>query len=146
MALMRFHHHGLSWGLFQYVIRCSKILYRLKAMRFVLRVFLLLWNLTGLLAVVLPTGLSLGLHPANERRCYNVTLSLIGWASSELLIFINNPSPWFLYSVCVGVTQGYLLCLIGLSLHYWQDNQPGYVSDLLSVDIMAKDAANWQHG
>ena len=28
------------------------------------------------------TGLILGLHPANERRCYKVTSSLIGWAQT----------------------------------------------------------------
>ena len=28
------------------------------------------------------TGLILGLHPANERRRYNVTPSLIGWAQT----------------------------------------------------------------
>ena len=27
-------------------------------------------------------GLILGLHPANERQCYKVTLSLIGWAQT----------------------------------------------------------------
>ena len=27
-------------------------------------------------------GLILNLHPANDRRCYKVTLSLIGWAQS----------------------------------------------------------------
>ena len=27
-------------------------------------------------------GLILGLRPANERRCYNVTPSLIGWAQT----------------------------------------------------------------
>ena len=26
------------------------------------------------------TAISLGMHPANERRRYNVTTSLIGWA------------------------------------------------------------------
>ena len=28
------------------------------------------------------TGLILGLRPANERRCYFVTTSLIGWAQA----------------------------------------------------------------
>ena len=28
------------------------------------------------------TGLSLGLHPANEQRCYFVKTSLIGWAQA----------------------------------------------------------------
>ena len=28
------------------------------------------------------TGLILGLRPANERRCYKVTPSLIGWAQT----------------------------------------------------------------
>ena len=28
------------------------------------------------------TGLILGLHPANERRRYKVTASLIGWAQT----------------------------------------------------------------
>ena len=28
------------------------------------------------------SGLILGLHPANERRCYFVTTSLIGWAQA----------------------------------------------------------------
>ena len=28
------------------------------------------------------SGLILGLHPANERRCYKVTLSLIGWVQT----------------------------------------------------------------
>ena len=28
------------------------------------------------------TGLILGLHPANEKRSYKVTLSLIGWAQT----------------------------------------------------------------
>ena len=28
------------------------------------------------------TGLIVGLHPANERRCYKVTSSLIGWAQT----------------------------------------------------------------
>ena len=27
-----------------------------------------------------PAGISLGMHPAHERRPYNVTTSLIGWA------------------------------------------------------------------
>ena len=31
-------------------------------------------------AMVLTTRLILGLHPANMRRCYKVTPSLIGWA------------------------------------------------------------------
>ena len=30
------------------------------------------------------SGLILGLHPANERRRYKVTLSLIGWAHTIL--------------------------------------------------------------
>ena len=29
------------------------------------------------------SGLILGLHPANERRHYKVTLSLIGWAQTQ---------------------------------------------------------------
>ena len=28
------------------------------------------------------SGLSLGLHPANERQCYFVTMSLIGWVQA----------------------------------------------------------------
>ena len=28
------------------------------------------------------TGMILGLHPDNERRCYKVTPSLIGWAQT----------------------------------------------------------------
>ena len=28
------------------------------------------------------TGLIIGMHPANERHCYKVTASLIGWAQT----------------------------------------------------------------
>ena len=35
-----------------------------------------------LLELIDRTGLILGLHPANERRRYKVTLSLIGWAQT----------------------------------------------------------------
>ena len=38
-------------------------------------------KIEGKLAVSLP-GLILGLHPANERRRYKVTPSLIGWAQT----------------------------------------------------------------
>ena len=34
-------------------------------------------------SVVIITGLILGLHPANERRRYKVTPSLIGWAQTK---------------------------------------------------------------
>ena len=37
------------------------------------------WWYTGT-ALYMYSGLILGLHPANERRCYCVTTSLIGWA------------------------------------------------------------------
>ena len=40
--------------------------------------------------MILPSGLILGLHPANERR-YKVTPSLIGWAKT-----LNQLVPWFL--------------------------------------------------
>ena len=40
-----------------------------------------------------PSGINYGMRPANERRCYNVTASLIGWAHTQ-----NNPcsihKPW----------------------------------------------------
>ena len=32
--------------------------------------------------IIWNTRLILGLHPANERRCYKVTPSLIGWAQT----------------------------------------------------------------
>ena len=41
-----------------------------------------LWPCPGSLWHVLCSGLILGLHPANERRCYKVTPSLIGWVQT----------------------------------------------------------------
>ena len=35
------------------------------------------------MAIILYTGLILGLCPANERRCYFVTTSLIGWVQAQ---------------------------------------------------------------
>ena len=37
---------------------------------------------TALIPNDMPSGLILGLHEANERQCYKVTLSLIGWAQT----------------------------------------------------------------
>ena len=46
---------------------------------------------------VLPiTGLIVGLCPANERRCYFVTTSLIGWSQTKNHI-INCAHSWFGY-------------------------------------------------
>ena len=42
------------------------------------------------LTIIGRSGLILGLHPANERRCYKVTPSLIGWAQTQ-----NPPCRWF---------------------------------------------------
>ena len=49
-----------------------------------------------LAANTLYTGLILGLRPANERRCYNVMPSLIGWAQTwwETLLHCNDISHW----------------------------------------------------
>ena len=49
-------------------------------------------------------GLILGLRPANERRCYKVTPSLIGWAQSYLRIS-PGIDAWFRwhYSGITGV-------------------------------------------
>ena len=51
-----------------------------------MEIWFLFWN--GAWAVAcqvfssLFSGLVLGLRPANERQCYKVTLSLIGWAQT----------------------------------------------------------------
>ena len=39
------------------------------------------------------SGLILGLRPANERRCYFVTTSVIGWAQTQNQHWYSN-SPW----------------------------------------------------
>ena len=40
------------------------------------------WSSAVMVLTVLHTGLTLDLHPANERRRYIVTPSLIGWAQT----------------------------------------------------------------
>ena len=42
------------------------------------------------ITIVQDSGLILGLRPANERRRYFVTTSLIGWAQTQ-----NQPWNWF---------------------------------------------------
>ena len=55
-------------------------------------VSILLWVkidyvITGLNCI---TGINFSMRPANERRCYNVTSSLIGWAHTK-------HNPWYQY-------------------------------------------------
>ena len=39
-----------------------------------------LYKILTPVSLVIISGISLGMRPANERRCYNVTTSLIAWA------------------------------------------------------------------
>ena len=48
------------------------------------------WSLGAWLIVTFKSGLILGLRPANKRRRYFVTTSLIGWAQTQ-----NQPCKWF---------------------------------------------------
>ena len=48
------------------------------------------WSLHGQLLEPWMSGLILGLCPANERQCYFVTTSLIGWAECETAGLIHH--------------------------------------------------------
>ena len=64
------------------------------------------------------SGLILGLHPANERRRYKVTSSLIGWVQTY-----NQPWKqhiWYIWSHSCFVTVGD----IGVRYTYWQIDEP----------------------
>ena len=53
-----------------------------------------LWDKPGsTLNTLVSTGLILGLHRANERRCYFVTTSLIGWVQAEDFAVVRNEYP-----------------------------------------------------
>ena len=60
------------------------------------------------------SGISLGMRPANERRCYIVTTSLFGWAHTWSLVMLIKHSSWDRYQN---------LCLWISGLRIWrQDN------------------------
>ena len=58
------------------------------------------------------SGLILGLRPANERRCYKVTPSLIGWAQTQ-------NQPWLLCqgAMCQAITKRKMFLFIIQSQH-----------------------------
>ena len=56
-------------------------------------------------------GSFLWMHPANERQCYNVTLSLIGWAHSQKQSPCNSGST----HVMMMSSHGNAFCITGLS-------------------------------
>ena len=78
----RLLHHGCSLGAFVIYHIPQKIHLKLKSQEIpfskilfiVFRSFGRIWYIAS--------GLILGLCPANERRCYKVTLSLIGWVQT----------------------------------------------------------------
>ena len=63
------------------------------------------WNLKMSSGQIHSTGLILGLRPADERRRYFVTTSLIGWAQSqwETVLLCNDVSDWLGASLYVVV-------------------------------------------
>ena len=66
------------------------------------RTFTMLWGRT-MSSTIAPSlmfwrpspGIILSMHPANERRCYNVTLSLIGWVHTKTYPWIS----WRIFSL-----------------------------------------------
>ena len=69
--------------------------------------YLYIWNVRNELRKDHISGLILGLHPANERRRYKVTPSLIGWAQTW-----NHPCIWVFFIQCQSLN-----CMIHLEVH-----------------------------
>ena len=84
-------HQDISWTNVDFSLRLCSICLRAIS----LQVFKLLFCIMGL-KLNQSAGLILGLRPANERRRYKVTSSLIGWAQTWNQPWVSRlvPSQW----------------------------------------------------